>query len=713
MRASGRNPEAARRASDMAHKLAPLLSPRAVALVGASPRPDSPGNDMLRMLRKSGFKGPAYAINPKYEEVEGYRCFPSLAALPERVEHVVLSVANARIEAALDDAIAHGAKGATILGSLYLENDADPPLTRRIAAKAMAAGMAICGGNCMGFYNDEDGFWSVGFPANRAPRPGHIAFISHSGSVFGCLAHNDPRFRFNICVSPGQELVTTAADYMDYALERDSTRVIGLFLETVRDPAAFVAALEKAARRNIPVVALKVGRTEEAARQALGHSGALTGNDAAYDALFRRYGVIRVDTVDELGAALLMFAQGRRCAPGGMAAILDSGGECEMVTDLAQEFGVPFAKISDATRAKLKARLDYGLEARNPLDAWGTGQDFVGIFRDCIQALHDDPDTGVMVHFSDVRTGYYVHEGFVDAHRELIGKTTKPVVIATNYTQLRHDDIVARFDAIGVPVLDGSIAALKSIRHLMDYRDFQARGPAAPPPPPAGARARWAKRLAEPRALDEAEGLALFRDYGIPVIAHRVADSAEAAATAAAAIGFPVALKTAAPGILHKTEADGVRLKLADAAALRLAYADLSRRLGPRVLVAAMAESGVEVMLGMSVDPQFGPVVVIGAGGILVEILESVTHELAPFDAAAARQAIGRLPPLERLLAGARGRKASDVNALCETIARFSAMGADLADLVAEIDANPVIAGPDGAVAVDAVVVPRAAREKP
>jgi hypothetical protein len=164
--------------------------------------------------------------------------------------------------------------------------------------------------------------------------------------------------------------------------------------------------------------------------------------------------------------------------------------------------------------------------------------------------------------------------------------------------------------------------------------------------------------------------------------------------------------------VLHKTDADGVRLKLADAAAVRAAHADLAARLGPRVLVAAMADSGVEIMLGMSVDPQFGPVVVIGAGGILVEILKSVTHELAPFDAATARRAIERLAPLKRLLAGARGRKASDADKLCDTIARFSAMCADLADFVVEIDANPVIAGPGGAVAVDAVVVPRVAREK-
>ncbi|MSO93846.1 MAG: CoA-binding protein [Rhodospirillales bacterium] len=691
------------------HPLTPLLSPGAVAFVGASPRPDTTGNDMLRMVKRSGFKGTVYAVNPKYPSVEDFRCYPSLAALPERVDHVVLAVSNARLEAALDEALAHGARAATIFASGYLENDRDPPLIQRIATKAKAAGMAICGGNCMGFYNDADGFWAAAFPSDRPPRPGHITFITHSGSIFGAIAHHDPRFRFNLCVSSGQEVATTVADYMDYALDLDSTRVIGLFIEAVRDPARFAAALGKAAKRGVPVVALKVGRTEEAARMTLSHSGALSGDDAAHDALFRRYGVARVDTVDELAATMLFFAQGRRCARGGLGAIFDSGGECEMVTDLAAEMDVPFARINDDTRAKLAQRLDYGLEARNPLDAWGTGQDFSGIFRDCTKALLDDPDTGIMVQFADIRTGFYVHEGYLEAHTAVVGETAKPLAVATNYTQLQHDGIVERFDAIGVPVIDGTANALTAVRNMMAHRDFLARGEAVPEPAPDGARVRWAARLGQPRPLGEAEGLALFTDYGIPTISFRIADSPASAETAAMKLGFPVALKTARPDVLHKTDVGGVRLRLSDTAEVREAYAGLSARLGPRVLVARMVEGGVEVMLGMKVDPQFGPVVVIGAGGVLVEALACVTHELAPFDATTARRAIERLKPLKRLLAGVRGSPASDVDGLSALIARFSVMCADLAPLVAEIDANPVIAGPHGAIVVDAAVVPRAA----
>ncbi len=506
--------------------------------------------------------------------------------------------------------------------------------------------------------------------------------------------------------------MTTVADYMDYALELESTRVIGLFIEAVRDPAGFVAALDKAARAEVPVVMLKVGRTEEAARMALGHSGALTGDDAAYDALFRRYGVARVDTVDELAASLLLFAQGRRAAPGGLGAILDSGGECEMITDLAADYAIPFASIGDATCAKLAARLDHGLEARNPLDAWGTGREFVGVFHDCMQALHDDPDTALLVHFADLRTGYYVHEGYLAAHKRLFASTDKPVAIATNYTQLRHDAIVQEFDALGIPVLDGTVAALMAIRHLMAYRDFLARGddPAPAVFPATAVEAGASLRGRQP--LDEAESLSLLAAYAIPTVAYCLAETVEAAVAAAAALHYPVVLKTARPGVLHKTDADGVRLNLADAAALRAAYADIASRLGPRVLVAAMAEPGVEVMLGLKVDPQFGAVVVIGAGGALAEVIGSVTHELAPFGPATVRRALLRLLSLSKLLAGARGRPAADLDALSMLIARFSAMAAALQGQVAEIDANPVIAGPTGAVIVDALVVPAAERRE-
>lgn len=660
---------------------------------------------MLKMIARSGFPGAIYPINPNYKEIEGRRCYEGFSELPEPVDLAVLGVANSRLEAALKEAIQHRARAAVIFASGYLENDTTPPLTQRIAEMARAAKIPICGGNGMGFYNDAAGVWAAGFANLREPQPGNIAFISHAGSVFGAFAHNDPRFRFNLVVSAGQELVTTAADYLDYALELDSTRVVGLFLETVRAPEKFTTALAKAAERDIAVVVLKTGRTEASAALALSHSGAIAGNDAAYQALFDRYGVTRVDTLDDLAATLLLFAQGRHAAPGGLAVIQDSGGERELVIDLAAQHQVPFAKIGAPTIARLRERLEFGLEPVNPLDAWGTGRDFVEIFSDCFSALIDDPDAGLGIFFNDLRDGYYIHEGFAEAALRAHGSTSKPVAYATNFSAVRHDRIALRLSEAGVPVLDGTVPALQAARHMFARRDFRSRTP--DPPPSVTPRLNWRTRLAD-GVLDEHDALALLGDYKVPTLPSRVVATEAAAAAAAQEIGFPAVCKTAMPDIRHKTDQRGVKLGLADAAAVRAAYSDLAARLGPRVLVTRMAEPGVELALGLINDPQFGPVVMVGAGGVLVELLRDARYGLAPFGPATARRLLDGLR-IRPLLDGVRGAPPANIAAAAEAIARFSVLAADLADVIAECDVNPLIVGPTAAIAVDALIIPKKA----
>jgi acyl-CoA synthetase (NDP forming) len=686
------------------HRLAPLLAPRSVALVGASPKPNTPGNAMLRLLEAGGFTGDVVLVNPNYEEIDGRHCWPSLTAATGPVDLAVMSVANARLESALKDAVAAQAKAAVVFASCYLENDAATPLTERIAALARDAGMPLCGGNCMGFYNDAAGVWIGAFHSERQRRPGSITFISHAGSPYGALTHNDPRLRFNLAISAGQELATTIADYLDYAIEQPETRVIGLFIETVRDPAAFTAALEKAASREIPIVALKVARSEASAAMALSHSGAIAGDHASYRALFDRYGVIEVDTIDELASTLLLMAQPRRAAAGGLAVIQDSGGERELVIDLAADLGVPFAKLAPATVERLSRRLEHGLEPVNPLDAWGTGHDFIGIFADCFTAMLDDPDTALGVFFNDIRDDYYVHAGFAEAARQAFARTGKPVAYATNYTQVHHPESSVALTEQGIPVLDGTVPALKAVRHMMSYRDFLLRP--ADPPPVARPRLDWRKRLRDSAPLSEIDSLELLSDYGLPTVRAQAADSRTAALDAARAIGFPVVVKTAMPGILHKTEHSGVRLGLADEAAVADAYADFAARLGPRVLVAGMAPAGVELALGLKVDPQFGPLVMVAAGGVLIEILSDIRHALAPFGPATARRLIDGLR-MRPLLDGVRGAPPADLTRLAEVVSQFSVMAADLAGELVEVDVNPVIAGPDGAYVVDGLVIPR------
>ncbi len=695
-----------------AHRLTPLLRPASIALVGASATPDTVGAGMIRSTARLSQGHRVYLVNPKYDEIDGMACHPSIAALPETVDHVVLGVGNGRIEAQIDEAIARGVKAATIFGSCYLEEDTQPPLTRRIAAKAAAAGLHICGGNGMGFYNLDHDLRVCGFPPPEWLERGGVTFISHSGSAFTALVHNDRRFRYNLAISSGQELATTAADYLDYALDQPTTRAVGLFLETVRDPARFVAALEKAAERDIPVVALKVGRTAESAALAVSHSGAIAGDHGAYEAIFDRYGVMQVDDLDELGNALLLMESPRRAARGGIASMHDSGGLRELLVDLAAEQGLPFAKINPETTTALASRLDYGLEPINPLDAWGTGHDYEAIFTDCLAALANDPDTALAGMFVEPRDGYYLSEGYGRLLEATLARTGKPIFLSTNMASNGADQLCRRLVRGGVPVMLGAKPAVRAIRLAFERRDWRALPPLSPPAAPSGLRAAWAPRLSTGPPRDEAEGLTLFADYGIPVPPHRIVESAAAAVAAARELGFPAVLKTAMPGILHKSDVGGVKLALADEAAVIAGWDDVATRLGPRALVMPMLGQGrrgdVELAFGALDDPQFGPVVLVGAGGVLIELLSDRAFAIPPVDRPRAGRLIDRLR-VRPLLDGKRGAPPADIDAVAEAFARFSVMIADLAGLLAEVDVNPLIAGPSGCVALDALVVPKAA----
>jgi acetate---CoA ligase (ADP-forming) len=780
--------------------LTALLEPRSIAVVGASARPGSFGDQLVGQLLGGGYKGQVHLVNPRYAEVAGRPCLPSLAELPGPVDLVVLAVPNAALEAQLAAAAALGIPAAVIFASCLdpdpgpsggrqapprtppnhaVPNHAVPnhavPLVERLRAIAAGAGMAVCGGNGMGFFNLERSLRICGYPEPPDLEPGPVAVVSHSGSVFSALLHNARELRFNLVVSAGNELVTSAAAYLDHALELASTRVAALFLETVREPAAFRAALAKAAARAIPVVVLKVGRGRTARAMVAAHSGALAGEEGAYQALFDAYGVAQVATLDELADTCELLA-GRRAHPGGLAAIHDSGGERAHLLDLAEQVGVPFADISAATRDRLAAVLEPGLPPTNPLDAWGTGNDADQIFAACIQALLEDPATAALALNLDLTTEPTPDTSYTGLAVAAAATTDKPVAVLANLSSAADPAEAATLRAAGVPVLEGTATGLAAFRHLLAHRDFLAQvgavdNPASPPregavedlasPPRGGvavdparrtggavdnpappfrswatlpvgapdtgglgssagtggsgsgaagssgtARARWGRRLREPgRPLDEAEALGLLADWGIPVVAAELVASQAAARAAAERIGWPVALKTAALGVAHKSELGGVRLGVDGPERLAAAYDDLAARLGPRVLVAAMAGPGVELALGVVADPQFGPLVMVAAGGALVEVLRDRRFALPPVDRRQALALLDRLA-VRRLLDGVRGAPPADLEAVADTVARLSTLAVDLGPALAALDVNPLIAGPDGCVAVDALVVP-------
>ena len=691
-----------------------MLEARSVAVVGASVKPASLGAAMMAELRRGGYEGDVFPVNPGYEEVDGYRCYPSIGEVPGPVDLAILGVANQRLERALTDVAGAGARSAVTFSSLHEEPSEMPspdaaPLRDRLAAIAHTHGMALCGGNGMGFCNEAFRLRATGFATPDHLRHGPVTFISHSGSAFAALAFNDRGIGFDLLVSSGQEIVTTMDEYIGYALDQGRTRVLALLLETVRNPDGLRAQLARALELDVPVIALKVGRTESSKAMVTAHSGALAGEHGAYEALFDAYGVHEVRTLDEMADAMELFSSPRRVTTGrGIASIHDSGGERALFVDLASDLGVPFARVSDATLKAIDGTLDPGLEAANPLDAWGTGIDADRIFRESFLALAADDDTAALAFVVDLtRQGEPYDEGYLQIAKDVWDGVEEPFCVLSNLASAVDQHEVTILRDHGIPVLEGTTSGLRALRHLIDHRDVRQR-PAVEPPAPVDTetRERWRERLASGDALSEIEGLALLADYGVATVEARPARTLDEVVAAAEAIGYPVAIKTANPGVAHKSDVGGVILGRPDVDAVRVAYATIADRLGPNVTVAAMAPEGVEVALGIVHDPMFGPLVLVAAGGVLVELLKDRKLGLPPLDEPAARRLIDGLAS-RPLLHGFRGAPAADVDGLARAVSRLSVLASDLGDRIAALDVNPVIVSPTGCVAVDVLVEPR------
>jgi acyl-CoA synthetase (NDP forming) len=690
------------------HPLDPLLQPASIALLGASERAGSPGRVLAGMVIESDYAGAVYPVNPGYTQILGLPCYADLAALPQTVDHVIIALGNAHLEEALARVIAHGAKAATIYSSGVLQEDSEPTLKQRLATMARAAGLRICGINGMGFYNLELQLYAGIFPRAAQINRGGISYIAQSGSAFTTLCHNGCRLGFNLCVSAGDEMTTGVADYMDWCLERDDTRVIGLFLETVRDPPAFVAALEKAMARDIPVVVLKIGKSPLGASMAVTHTGAIAGNHAVFHALCQRYGVIEVDDFDELAAILMLLQHAPELTAGGLAAVFESGGFRELITDTAYALKLDFAPLEADTIAAIGPQLDPGLKAENPLDIWGSHERYEERFVACLQALARDPNIAVTAFITNFRDGYYLSEAIYRVVEQVCRETGKLIVMATCYADLANAAMCQRAHAAGIPMIDGSRETLLAIRHLFSYRDFRQRRTeqAMIAQPIADTATRWKQQLSarSVTAIDEHQALTLLGDFSIPVVAREIVDSEATLTAAAAKLGYPVVLKTAQPGIHHKSDCGGVVVGIADEAQLLQAYRDFSTRLGPLALVSKMAGKGIEVALGTVNDAQFGPLVMVAAGGIMIELLDDRAMALCPVSAAQAEAMLGSLK-LDRLLTGARGQPPVNRQALIDAIVKLSQLAWELRDSIAEIDVNPVIANASEVIAVDALIL--------
>lgn len=676
-----------------------LLAPRSVAVVGASAKPGSLGYDAVEMIVRGGYQGGIYPVNPRYDDILGIPCHADLAAIGSPVDLALICVAAKRVEGQVEAAIAAGARALVITANAILENERAPLLADRIRSLCEEAGIPLCGHNAMGFYNNDIDLRACGFSAPDEGVRGNIALISQSGSVFSTLAHNDPQLRFNLAITTGCETVTSAEEYLLYALEQTSTRVVGLYLETVRRPGLFIEALAAAARRRTPVVVLKVGRSALGARFALSHSGGMAGDDDALQAVFDRYGVIRTKTLDEMANTLALLAHYPDVPAGGLVAVADSGGERNLLADEADHVGIEFAHLSVKTMEELDALQDYGQEAANPLDPWGTGIEFERIFGESMATMLGDDNAAIGVFSQDIRDGYFLTEGCLEAVDIARAATAKPLAFLTNYSGTRRARTSARLNERGVPVLSGTRDGLRALNNLLHFRDFSYLHD-APLDAPATID------LSAATVYQEHDALALLAQAGLPTIPSRLVAGASDLEQAAAELGYPLVLKTAAPGILHKTDAGGVVLNIGDGSALHAAYDDMAARLGPDALLQPMLARDRELFLGMKTDATFGPLVIVGAGGVLAEYFRDRAVFLPGAPDGEITAKLRRLK-IHRVLAGARGAKPVDYDALVTAVTCFARFCSAVANSVSEIDVNPLHAGPDGVTALDALIIAR------
>ena len=682
--------------------LKPLLEPKSVALIGASNKEGSLGHDMIKMIKEGGYKGEVYPINPKYEEVCGIKCYPSLEAIGKPVDTAAFCVAAKRILEQADIAIKANVKSLVVFANCVVEGDTTPSLEECLIKKCIDANIPLLGHNAMGFYNNDISLRVCGFEAPDAGVVGNIAFVSQSGSVFSTIGHNDPQVKFNLMVATGTGSVTSLSDFMIYALNMPTTKVLCIYMESVRKPDKFIEALTLAKDKKIPIVLMKVGKSRLGAEFAQSHTGGLAGDDDAIQAVLDHYGVIRVSSLLEMFNTISLFSYYPNMPKkGGLVALADSGGERNLLADDAEDVGIDFAELSPKTMSDLAAIQEYGQEAANPLDPWGTGIDFDKIFEDSLVTMLSDDNAAIGVISQDLRDEYFLSEGAVSALRNTAKRSGKPVVFMTNFGGSRRSKFTAEINSFNAPVLLETNASLSAIKSYLSYRDFVYKVEESKKLTLSDDKI---KLLKEKNVLLENESISVFKSLDFNVLSMFDIASLDDLEKNKNSFVYPAVLKTAEDNILHKADVGGVILNISSYESLKEAYINMSKKLGSKAIVVEQFSYDVELIFGMKTDKTFGRLVIIGAGGIYTELLNDKVILLPNASKEEIRRKLETLKTY-KLLCGFRGKKEVNLDKLVELIQKFSSICDSLHEYVEEIDINPVAISGDNMVALDALII--------
>src|SRR6516164_9361095 len=730
-----------------------MLNPRSIAIVGATPRMQYGGRFLAAAL-KAKDRVRVYAVNPRYDEIMGVKSYPSVTDLPEAPDLVGVVVPWDQVLDILRESHRKGAGSAIVISAGFAERGVDDrrDLQRELGAFASTSGMRISGPNCLGLANVKDDIWATASSRGASGLTGPIGLVCQSGATaFGpfLVRAVENGIGFSYIISTGNEADLDFTDFARYLLDDPDTRVIAGFVEGFKEADKFLEVAKLAAERGKPIVLIKIGRSELGARAARSHTAALTGADARYDAIFAQYGVIRVQDYDELLEVSHLMAHTPKPLVPGIAVVSHSGGISSLTADMCGQAGLDLPVLGPEARDGINGILKGFGWAANPADVTGFANS--ESFPQIMEHMTNDPRMGTLVVAS---AGADTQAQQVVAQRD---RTDKGVVFL--WTGSRDTKAgLAQLKGARIPIFYTPDKLARGLQSRLEYHTWRARrladGFAAAPPRTAAQDAAITNALGLGHTvLSESESKELLAAWGVGSARERRADSAEAAVAAAEQLGFPVALKVDSPDILHKTEAGVVRLNLADAAQVRTAYAEILANakaylnalpldgggLGesdraansppPRpspikgegadaenaierqariigVSVQEMVGEGIEVIIGINCDPQLGPVLLFGSGGVMVEVYNDVALRRCPITRPEAQAMIAEVKGA-RLLQGFRGRPAADLAALADTLVRGLRRAMRFEGHLAELDINPlmVLSSGQGVKALDARVV--------
>jgi len=692
------------------NELQALISPRTIAILGASSDLSKVNGRTLRFLQEKGYAGRIYPVNPKYESIAGLRCYADVAALPEAPDLAVIAVPAAQVLDSVRALVQRGGRTAVIFSSGFAEmGEAGRKLERAVADVARSGGLRLCGPNCLGLINAFDRVIATfGQFADGATPAGPVGFVTQSGAFGTAIAALARRRALGLgyFINTGNECDVDFVQMMRAVLDDARIHVGAGYLEGVRDGAGLRALAEHALALGKPLTLTKVGRTAAGAKAAASHTGALAGTDAVFDGVIRGLGITRarneehmLDIVEVLGACKLPSGRG-------IGIVTQSGGAGVLMADRAEEMGLQVAELTPQTRDALAKVIPGFGTTGNPVDVTGQFVADPQLLLDSVRIVMGDPNVHVGVVWLQLMDAHV--QRLAEIFNKINEIVNKPWVVCW---VAAPDAALAELRAAGIAVLRGAEPAVDAVAALVHYGEAQRNWL-------ADASARASLQLPKPAlpaaagAVGSMEGQALLQSFGVPTAAAKLANTADEAVAAAKTLGYPVVLKIESPDILHKTEAKGVALNLGDAAAVRGAFSTLvanakqykadARIAG--VLVQAMAQGDVELVIGLKRDPTFGPVVMVGLGGVLIEVFKDVVFRVAPVTEAEALRMLEELKS-RVILDGVRGKPPVDKKALAKMISNVSRFGAAAGPRLAELDLNPVLAGPQGVTAVDWLMV--------